>query len=64
MASKLFSVPRVGRQLIHQLPKPQYRAFSAGSQRFSDTLAVVRSENPLLASRQLRLGLKRKGYMY
>lgn len=42
MASKLFSVPRVGRQLVHQLPKPQYRAFSAGSQRFSDLLSVVR----------------------
>ncbi|KAG0153374.1 hypothetical protein PDIDSM_5227 [Penicillium digitatum] len=40
MASKLFSVPRVGRQLVHQLPKPQYRAFSAGSQRFSDSLSV------------------------
>ncbi|OGE52791.1 hypothetical protein PENARI_c009G05098 [Penicillium arizonense] len=44
MASKLFSVPRVGRQLIHQLPKPQYRAFSAGSQRFSDTLSVHRNK--------------------
>ncbi|KAJ5473195.1 Thioredoxin-like 2Fe-2S ferredoxin [Penicillium sp. IBT 31633x] len=51
MASKLFSVPRVGRQLVHQLPKPQYRAFSAGSQRFSDTLSVHRNKpynNPSL----------------
>ncbi|KAJ5206658.1 hypothetical protein N7491_002727 [Penicillium cf. griseofulvum] len=44
MASKLFSVPRVGRQLVHQLPKPQYRAFSAGSQRFSDSLSVHRNK--------------------
>ncbi|CAG8129507.1 unnamed protein product [Penicillium nalgiovense] len=51
MASKLFSVPQVGRQLVHQLPKPQYRAFSAGSQRFSDLLSVHRNKpnnNPTL----------------
>ncbi|CDM26353.1 hypothetical protein DTO013E5_7736 [Penicillium roqueforti] len=51
MASKLFSVPRVGRQLVHQLPKSQYRAFSAGSQRFSESLSVHRNKpnnNPTL----------------
>lgn len=43
MASKLFpAAPRAGRQLFQQLPKSQCRAFSAGPQRCSDALAVVR----------------------
>lgn len=42
MASKFFPVvPRVGRQLIQQIPKRQSRLFSAGPQRYSDVLAVV-----------------------
>lgn len=47
MASKLFpAAPRVGRQLFQGLPKSQCRAFSAGPQRCSDALAVVRIEMP------------------
>lgn len=47
MASKLFpAAPRVGRQLFQGLPKSQCRAFSAGPQRCSDALAVVRIETP------------------
>lgn len=43
MASKLFpAAPRAGRQLFQQLPKSQCRAFSAGPQRCSEALAVVR----------------------
>lgn len=46
MASKFFpAIPRVGRQLFHQIPKSQCRPFSAGPQRYSDTLAVVRMKS-------------------
>ncbi|KAL4944545.1 hypothetical protein BDV06DRAFT_187040 [Aspergillus oleicola] len=52
MASKLFpAAPRVGRQLTRQLPRAQFRPFSAGPQRFSDTLNVHRNSaenNPSL----------------
>ncbi|OJJ50577.1 hypothetical protein ASPZODRAFT_57254 [Penicilliopsis zonata CBS 506.65] len=44
MASKLIpSVPRVGRQFIHQLARRQCRQFSAGPQRRSDSLMVHRN---------------------
>lgn len=45
MVSKMFPVaPRAGRQLFQQIPQSQLRAFSAGPQRYSDALAVVRIE--------------------
>ncbi|RAQ61074.1 NADH-ubiquinone oxidoreductase subunit [Aspergillus flavus] len=44
MASKFFpAVPRVGRQFFQRAPKTQCRPFSAGPQRCSDSLSVVRS---------------------
>ncbi|CAL5875218.1 uncharacterized protein PFLUO_LOCUS9522 [Penicillium psychrofluorescens] len=44
MASKLFYVPRVGRQVLRQV-SAQSRPFSVGPQRFSDSLSVHRN-NP------------------
>ncbi|RAH70598.1 complex I 24 kDa subunit family protein [Aspergillus aculeatinus CBS 121060] len=45
MASKLFpAVPRTGRQLFQNFPKTQFRPFSAGPQRCSDSLAVHRNK--------------------
>lgn len=45
MASKFFpALPRAGRQLTRTVPRPQFRPFSAGPQRFSDVLHVVRGE--------------------
>ncbi|KAB8079082.1 thioredoxin-like [2Fe-2S] ferredoxin-domain-containing protein [Aspergillus leporis] len=52
MASKFFPVvPRVGRQFFQHTPKTQCRPFSAGPQRYSDSLAVHRnkpSNNPTI----------------
>ncbi|PYI16832.1 NADH-ubiquinone dehydrogenase 24 kDa subunit [Aspergillus violaceofuscus CBS 115571] len=45
MASKLFpAVPRTGRHLFQKFPKTQFRPFSAGPQRCSDSLAVHRNK--------------------
>ncbi|RAL15256.1 complex I 24 kDa subunit family protein [Aspergillus homomorphus CBS 101889] len=45
MASKLFpAVPRTGRQLFQNFPKTQFRPFSAGPQRYSESLAVHRNK--------------------